>query len=257
MGESTNKDILKSGSYATKQIFSSCNILRWSHQARFKKGLSIVSRFNAKSILDYGCGDGTFLYFVDKLFNFKVGMEIDPTHLTNLKKRFEALPGYNFIPISEKQNTAFDIVTCFEVLEHCSDEAIENVLQILKRNCAQNGHVVISVPKETGLTMIGKQLVRRILAFRKMGTYEYTEWYSVKDFIKMFFAMESTQIKRNFYEISLPNAKYITCGHKGFNWKALAQKISTHLEIEKIDFSPKLLPFGLVASQVWFICRPK
>lgn len=258
MNKTNSNDVLKSGTYAAKQIFSSCNILRWSHQARFKKALSSVSHLNAKSIMDYGCGDGTFLYFVNELFELKVGMEIDPTNLNNLTKRFHELSGYQFVHVNTNLEQKFDIVTCFEVLEHCTDQDIDKILgTFLKANCKEDGHVIISVPKETGLTMIGKQLVRRILAFQKSGTYEYSEWYTLKEFFQMLFATELTQINRNFHEIGIEDEKYSICGHKGFNWKMLKHKISAHFIIEKIEFSPQLLPFGLISSQVWFICRPK
>lgn len=258
MNKSNPSNILKSGTYASKQIFSSCNILRWSHQARFKKGHAIVSLFKAKTIMDYGCGDGTFLYFVDKLFDLKVGMELDPKDVANLSKRFENLPGYQFIHVNDPAEQKFDLVTCFEVLEHCTDENIDKILgTILKGHCKKDGHLIISVPKETGLTMIGKQFVRKILAYRKTGTYEFSEWYTLKEFFQMLLASESTQIKRNFYEIEVQGNKYTTCGHKGFNWKLLKRKISNHFVIEKVEFSPQILPLGLIASQVWFTCRLK
>jgi 2-polyprenyl-3-methyl-5-hydroxy-6-metoxy-1,4-benzoquinol methylase len=208
--------------------------------------------------MDYGCGDGTFLYFVNKLFKVKVGMEIDSKQLNDLVKRFKEMPSYKFIHISEIPTEQFDIVTCFEVLEHCTDENLERILNtVLKQCCKHDGHIIISVPNETGLTMIGKQLVRKILAYRRIGSYEYTEWYNVREFFTMLFATETSQINRSFYDIEIEGVKYKTCGHKGFNWKMLKHKISDHFTIEKIEFSPNWLPFGILASQVWFICRPK
>jgi 2-polyprenyl-3-methyl-5-hydroxy-6-metoxy-1,4-benzoquinol methylase len=253
-----NNEILKSGTFATKQIFSACKILRWSHQARFKKAFDLVSHYKANTILDYGCGDGTFLLFVDKLYKRKVGIEINPQDIQNLKNRFHGLDSFQFKHLNEKLNEKFDIVTCFEVLEHCSDENIEKIfVDILKSYCSKDGHIIISVPKETGLTMIGKQLVRRFLALKKTGTYEYSEWYSFSEFFQMLFATQITQINRKSYDVELEGIKFKAYGHKGFNWKILKQKIENHFEIEKIEFSPQLLPFGLIASQVWFICRQK
>lgn len=251
-------EILKSGTFATKQIFSGCKILRFSHQARFNKACDLVSAYKANTILDYGCGDGTFLLFVDKLFKRKVGIEINPLDIQNLQKRFHDLKSFQFIHLNEKLNEQFDIVTCLEVLEHCSEENIEKILvDILKHYCGKDGHIIISVPKETGLTMIGKQLVRRFLALKKTGTYEYSEWYTFTEFFRMLFATSSTQIERKSHEMELGGIKFIAYGHKGFNWKILKQKIEAHFEIEKIEFSPQLLPFGLIASQVWFVCRQK
>lgn len=252
-----NKDsnLLKTGGYAAKQIFANCSILRFSHQTRFKKGIEFVKHFQPKSILDYGCGDATFLYFLKDLVVHKFGLEVDTTQLELLKSRFKGEPHFNFYHIQDSITEKFDLVTCFEVLEHCTDENIEKILEKLASLANPNGHILISVPKETGLTMIGKQIVRRILGWQKFGSYEYTETYSWREFFIMLFATESSMIKRKFHEVNFQGQTYKTCGHKGFNWKQLKKKIENRFIIDRVEFTPKLLPFGLISSQVWFVCR--
>ena len=52
---------LREGHYATKQIFCRDPLIAWSHRRRFEVGLRLAARFAGQSVLDYGCGDGTFL----------------------------------------------------------------------------------------------------------------------------------------------------------------------------------------------------
>ncbi len=256
--ESTNpevEELLKTGGYAKKQIYAGCNVLRWSHRQRFSKGLSLIKKYSPSSILDYGCGDGTFLILAKDIVKEKNGMEIDDNQLRLLKDRLKDEPDFNFHHTNDILETKSDMVTCFEVLEHCTKESIENVLTSLKKNCTKGGTVIISVPKETGLTMVGKQTVRRILGWRKFGNYEWTESYNFVDFFKMLFATEKTQVPRKYYEVEFDGGKYETCGHYAFNWKSLKLDIQRHFEIEKIEYTPFVLPLGVLSSQVWFICK--
>jgi 2-polyprenyl-3-methyl-5-hydroxy-6-metoxy-1,4-benzoquinol methylase len=104
---------------------------------------STVKKYNAKSLMDYGCGTGDFLkYCIDRNHD-AIGLEIDdnarkiaiekgckevysPDHLSNIK------PG------------SVDIITLWHVLEHIHDlrPTIQQFNQILKND----GTIVIAVP---------------------------------------------------------------------------------------------------------------
>ena len=49
------------GHYARKQILSRDRLVAWSHRRRFDTAVSLAAAFRGKRVLDYGCGDGTFL----------------------------------------------------------------------------------------------------------------------------------------------------------------------------------------------------
>ncbi len=257
MGLPEKNEILESGGYAKKQIFSDCSVLRWSHSQRFKKAIKLVKKLKVKNIVDYGCGDATFLLMASEYTKRNVGLEVDKNQLKLLKDRFKNQINFEFHHIEESYNNKADLVTCFEVLEHCTEENVQVVLKRIRSLCSENGYAVISVPKETGLTLLGKQIVRRLLAWRKYGSYEYSEWYSLKNFLKMLFATENTQVKRNYYDVHYDGVAYTTCGHYAFNWKKLKKNIEQHFEIESIEFTPNIIPMGLISSQVWFICKTK
>ena len=52
---------LRDGHYAAKQIFCNSQLIAWSHRRRFETGLALARQLQGRRVLDYGCGDGTFL----------------------------------------------------------------------------------------------------------------------------------------------------------------------------------------------------
>ena len=59
---------VQAGHYAQKQIFSRSSLIAWSHRSRFLLARQIVQPYAGARLLDYGCGDGTFLAQVADLF---------------------------------------------------------------------------------------------------------------------------------------------------------------------------------------------
>ena len=58
----TNVDeAISKGHYARKQLFCKDRLISWSHRSRFQMGVELARKYSGKRVLDYGCGDGTFL----------------------------------------------------------------------------------------------------------------------------------------------------------------------------------------------------
>ncbi len=190
-------------------------------------------------MLDYGCGDGTFLKKVSDIFPNATGTDIVQDQVEDCRQR---IPGHSFIHIDELSGK-FDVVMCMEVLEHCPSDIVEMTLTRLSSLIKPDGIVVISVPVEIGLTLVAKQLIRRIAGWRGIGDYKWTESYSAYEFIRMAFATGQTAIPRPLYAGSHP--------HKGFNWRALEKEIKQFFHIKERRFSPS----AILRSQVWFVCE--
>lgn len=84
------------------------------------------------SLLDYGCGAGTFLDYAYEFFQTSHGVDINP----NIKKPsiFKTIP----------KNIKYDIVTMFDVIEH-----FENPIEVLKqiaKSMPKGGHIIIATP---------------------------------------------------------------------------------------------------------------
>lgn len=253
---------LRGNAYAEKQIFSKDRIISWSHGSRFRVARELVAPFAGGTLLDYGCGDATFLVMVQDLFPKAVGADADKNQLATCEERSGGPDGFSFVHTetlkSASYSAMFQVVTCMEVIEHCLDDGRDRVLMDLHRLVEPTGTVIISVPIEIGPSLIGKEVVRGLAARRKLGDYQYKETYELRELLKMAFASERSQIERpvlkNESSSGSPNHYY---GHKGFNWRALRPILENWFTICDTRFSPLGWLGGYCSSQVWFICKPK
>jgi len=252
---------LQPGHYAGKQLFSRNKILQWSHRKRYAMARRMVEPYAGGKLLDFGCGDGTFLAMVHDLFPRAIGAEIDRSRVEDCQTRLQRLPTVSFVMTSDlarpEYERAFDIVLCTEVLEHCTDDAVDAAVDDLCRTVSPTGTAIISVPVETGPALAFKQLVRSIAAWQRLGDYEHREKYAFPEFRTMLLADECTQIERPIYTRTLePKGELRFHGHKGFNWRILESKIRRRFAVRKIRFSPLDGAGPWLASQVWFVCSP-
>ena len=128
-----SSDPLRSGEYARKQLFGR-GLIGWSHGRRFATARRVVQPYAGATLLDYGCGDGTFLALVHDIFPQSVGAEIDRVLVEGARERFGALDGLRFIHTDEVAalpDAGFGVVTCMEVLEHCTPDAAERVATVV------------------------------------------------------------------------------------------------------------------------------
>jgi 2-polyprenyl-3-methyl-5-hydroxy-6-metoxy-1,4-benzoquinol methylase len=280
----------KAGAYARKQLFSSCRLLTWSHSARFDMGVRLAQRFGASRLLDYGCGDGTFLARVSPNITAGVGAEVDPGLVVDCTRRYAQLENLSFVTVDElahHPNESFDTVFCMEVLEHCTSDAVERVLRDVHRLVSRSGVVVISVPIETGPPLILKQAARAVLARTLRGDYALREKYSAREMLRMLAPGESSPVERPMYgaagttgglreasaagaagaagappyqnsEAALGESMAASArsyhGHKGFNWRTLRRRMSGDFDIIEQKYSPVGVHPWL-NSQAWLVCR--
>lgn len=92
------------------------------------------------SILDVGCGDGTFLHSIDSVA-VKVGLDISHTTLRLAETGHRVLASSDILPFRENE---FDIVVSTEVLEHLPPVVFEAARSEMQRVAKR--HILISVP---------------------------------------------------------------------------------------------------------------
>lgn len=245
---------VSSGHYYRKLLACKSGVIAWSHRSRFRIGLELIG--SPRTLLDYGCGDGTFLAMAAGIIQSGCGADIAVEQIEDCRTRLAAFDNLRFCPIPELADPArdrtYDVVTCMETLEHCIPPVVDAVLRDLGRLCAPGGRVIISVPIETGPTCLLKLMVRKTAAWRGLSDYRHYETYTLGDAMRMIFAGRTTSVERPIY--GGPDAP--SHSHYGFNWRALRQQVSSHLTIERTLFSPLGLSRGWASSQAWFVCRP-
>jgi 2-polyprenyl-3-methyl-5-hydroxy-6-metoxy-1,4-benzoquinol methylase len=246
---------IEDGHYYKKQVACKSGIIAWSHRSRFEFALKLAGE-KPGAVLDYGCGDGTFLAMIEPKASFACGVDIAENQIHECQERFQGRQ-ILFQPINSKiyliRPDGFDLVTCMETLEHCTEKVIEIVLKDLAALVKNDGRVIVSVPIEIGPTFVLKKIVRTIAAWRGLSDYKFYEKYTIKNALAMIFARSNTNIERPEYG---PEGEK-SHSHYGFNWKALEKRISAHFRIKSRHFTPLGWSRGFLSSQVWFVCSKK
>ena len=252
-------DPIASGDYARKQIYCQSRVVAWSHGSRFRLAAELAEASRGGRLLDYGCGDGTFIALTHGMFSQARGADVDAAQLEECRRRLGSLDHVDFVQtatLASAGHTArYDLVTCMEVLEHCTDRERVRVIGELARLCGAGGRIIISVPIEIGPALAGKQLFRAIAAWRGHGDYHHRETYSPGELVAAVFGRQN--LARPEYCVDTPFGQVRYCGHKGFDWRVLERDLQAALTIERRMFTPMPALKGLLNSQVWFICRPR
>jgi SAM-dependent methyltransferase len=228
----------------------------WSHGSRFDLARRLVAAGAGGRLLDYGCGDGTFVAMVHSAFAEARGADVEPDQVAGCRARLGDLPGVSFVmtgDLGASDEGAWTVVTCMEVLEHCLEAERRRILTELGRLCAPGGLVIVSVPIETGPSLVGKQFFRAVAGFRGFGDYAHRERYSLREMVR---GTAGLAVPRVVYKGHGATGPFSYYGHKGFEWRDVQAEIAERLSIERRTFSPLPWAGSLLNSQVWFICRP-
>jgi 2-polyprenyl-3-methyl-5-hydroxy-6-metoxy-1,4-benzoquinol methylase len=255
----TVADPVCDGHYARKQLYCPSRVVAWSHGRRFQLAARLAGERPGGRLLDYGCGDGTFLALAHMRFAEAVGADLDAGQIGDCQRRLSHLPNARFLATATlddpRHGGAYDVVTCMEVLEHTTDDERRRVLGRLERLVRPEGRIVISVPIEVGPALLGKQFFRALAAWRGHGDYRYRETYTPGELAAA--ALGRQGLARAVYTVTAPDGPSTYCGHKGFDWRVLARELRERFTIEQRLFSPLPWLGPLLNSQVWFVCRRK
>jgi SAM-dependent methyltransferase len=254
----SDDELLKDGDYARKQIYCPSRVVAWSHGSRFDLARKLVAPRAGGRLLDYGCGDGTFVAMVHADFTETLGADVDRRQLVECAVRLGHLPGVRFALTRDlartESATRWDVVTCMEVLEHCLEPERRRVLDELSQLVAPGGIVVISVPIEVGPSVAGKQFFRAMAGIRGLGDYQHRERYTP---IEMIRSVVGASIARVPLEGHGPDGPYAYYGHKGFDFRDLEHELAERMTIVQRLFTPLPLFGPLLNSQAWYVCtRP-
>ena len=190
-------------------------------------------------------------------FAKSLGADVEPDQVAACRERLGDLPGVGFAmtaDLGEDHTGAWDVVTCMEVLEHCLEPERRRIIGELGRLCAPGGIVVVSVPIETGPSLLGKQFFRAVAGLRGLGDYAHRERYSPLEMLR---GLAGLDVPRVVYQGHGATGTFAYYGHKGFEWRDVQREIADRLVIERRTFSPLPWAGATLNSQAWFICRPR
>ena len=250
-----NDQLLRDGDYARKQIYCPSGVVRWSHGSRFDLARRLVAARAGGRLLDYGCGDGTFIAMIHTAFRETMGCDVDPGQIGECRARLGHLPGVRFEAVDRASPPApasWDVITCMEVLEHCVEPERRRVLDEIAALVKPGGLVVISVPIEIGPSVAGKQLFRALAGLRNLGDYRHRERYSP---VEMLQSILGRRVARVAFEGRSAAGPYRYYGHKGFDYRDVAREIAERFTIRQRLFSPMPWLGAALNSQAWLVCE--
>ena len=249
-------DVVRSGFYARKQIESRSRLIAWSHQGRFRTALRLARGLGGRRLLDYGCGDGTFLGLLAEQGRFGgqlVGAELHASVVEECRARFAAWDRFRFTLSADLEHAepgSFDVIYCMEVLEHVVEPG--GLLDLFDRLLSPDGVLVVSVPIETGVPVVIKQIVRELAGRRGIGHYPGTTGYSAGELARSVCAGSTQHLARPRFHHPDGSAFH---DHKGFNWRWMRAQVRDRFDLVREDTSPVGWLGPHLGTQRWFIAR--
>jgi 2-polyprenyl-3-methyl-5-hydroxy-6-metoxy-1,4-benzoquinol methylase len=219
-----------------KQTVNTPNpIARFAHKARYKHSLELAQRHLSDSgtLLDIGCGDGTFLHKLAAIRPMATLLGYEPSPPPQLGTH-ATLNDLNQLP-----SHSIDVICCFETLEHLYDEERNTLYASFRRLLRNEGTILVSVPIIGGPTLLLKELNRAVL-FRRRSDYTIPEL-----------------LRASLLGISASRSPNPRITHKGFNFRQLWVELENHHQLLSTHLSPFSRLPAYFNSQIFFVLRTK
>ena len=231
-----------SNSYEKNQTFNP--LVSYLHKTRYKHLIRLFTELSAKDpsrtlrVVDIGCAHAKAFNILNNRFNITyVGIDIDENLAGIAKERYSSYKNFRIINDSitnhytELENA--DVIIALEALEHIPENIVVRVIEHIAR--AKPAAFICSVPNEVGPIILLKNIGSLLTGYMRHKEYKWRETLLVSLF-------------------NLDKVETHGIGHKGFDWRWLAQTIRHNMRINQIhtnpfDWLPKTFSFSIL-----FIC---
>lgn len=230
--------------YERNQRFNA--VVRWLHSLRFEHVLKVVEETRREvgdrtlRILDIGCAHARlFGVLNDRVAIDYTGIDVSTAFVRAARARYGDLPNFrivhdsvmNVLPKMESP----DLVIALESLEHIPEH---DVVRIIERVAAMNPRrFVCSVPVEIGPAIWLKNIGSQLVGYPRHREYRWAE-----------------TLWAGLYQLDrLPPHG---TGHKGFDWRWLAQTIRHNMRIVRLTRFPLGFVPAPFASSVFIVAVP-
>lgn len=222
-------------------------VKRWLHQRRYRDTLRFLELQAHDTVLDYGCGDGYFLRMCSEVIPVEnlVGYEPDPEMYQEAACVTRGTGIAIVRTIDALHGAAFSKIACLETGEHLVDKELEALLVNIERLLAQRGRMVISVPIETGVPALLKNIFRILKG-------HVPDNLTVLNFWRMVFGISILRSTPEHYE----HGQYIY-SHMGFNHRQFEKVLKQYVRIEEKHYSPLAVVGAVFSNTVLYACMHK
>ncbi len=219
-------------------------LVSFLHGVRYKHLNDLFVRLAAKypdrplRVVDIGCAHAKNFGLLNERFNIEyVGIELEKEYADTAQARYGECSNFRVINdtienhYGELSNT--DVVIALETLEHIPEHIVVRVVEQI--SLAKPKAFICSVPNEVGPIVLVKNFGSLLTGYIRHREYKWSETMYAGLF--------------NFDRVETHST-----GHKGFDWRWLAQTIRYNMKISHtysnpLPWLPKTLSFSLI-----FVC---
>lgn len=215
-------------------------LTRWLHSHRYRHAFNLLSSMREPiRVMEIGCSEGKLFDVLNERFDIDyVGVEIRHESVEIARARHEGVSNFRVYEQSAVTlpPTEPDIVFALETLEHIPEH---DVVRIVEAVAAMRPKLfVCSVPIEVGPAIWLKNLGSAVCGYNRHREYTWAE-----------------TLAAGLYQMNRLPAH--DTGHKGFDWRWLAQTIRHNMRIVKLRHLP--LPFlpTAMSTNMFMVAAPQ
>ncbi|MCX5804022.1 MAG: class I SAM-dependent methyltransferase [Proteobacteria bacterium] len=222
-------------------------LVSWLHSFRYKNILALFRAVACQTegkkikVVEIGCAHAKLFSILNERFEIDyTGIEIDPHFVETAKSRYAHNSNFRVIhdsaanALSHMKNA--DILVALETFEHIPEHEVVRIIEAIAT--AQPTLFVCSVPVEIGPAIWLKNVGSLLTGYMRHTEYRWAEtfWAGLYQLDKL-----------------PPHGT----GHKGFDWRWLAQTIRHNMQVIEI----RKFPFGFLpaafAFSVFMVAAPR
>lgn len=222
-------------------------ITRMLHRTRYRNLLLFFSEIAEKvndrpiRVVDVGCGVGKAYNELDRNFDIEYfGVELCKDYVDLAKERYGE--NDNFVIFHDSIENKYDlfadadVVIGLESFEHIPERIVVRVVEAIAD--AGVDYFYCTVPNEIGPAILVKNAGSFLMRYGRYKEYEWRETWEA-------------------FLCNLDKVGLHGTGHKGFDWRWLAQTIRHNMVIEKITVSPVRGVPRFISPSIGFACKKR
>jgi hypothetical protein len=231
--------------YERNQRFNA--LVSYLHSVRYRNILAVFGAIARKAggkpinVVDIGCAHAKLFAVLNERFDIDyTGIETDYSSVEAARARYAHHP--NFRVVNDSATNALvnfkgaDIIVALETLEHIPEHDVVRLLEAVA--AVKPKLFVASVPVEIGPAIWLKNVGSLVTGYMRHKEYRWSETFWAGLF-------------------QLDKLPPHGTGHKGFDWRWLAQTIRHNMQIKEMRRFPfNILPTA-VAFSVFFVVQPR
>jgi hypothetical protein len=233
--------------YEKNQRFNA--ITRWLHSFRYRSILRIFDEMRARipdrpiRVLELGAATGKLYSVIDERYAIDyTGVELDRTFYEAAVERYGSRDNFRIFHRSAADDALYaevdrpDIVVAMETCEHIPER---ESFRIVEHVAALKPKLfVCSVPVEVGPSIWIKNVGSALMGYKRHKSYRWSD-----TFWAGFYMLDHVPPHRT--------------GHRGFDWRWLAQSIRHFMHIREIKKNPFQWVPNMFALSVMMIAEPR